>query len=64
MERLNKKGYDVLFMLDPVDPFIVNALGTYKDKKFECITSSDLDIDTEEEKKENETKIKEKTENS
>ena len=63
MERLNKKGYDVLFMLDPVDPFIVNALGTYKDKKFECITSSDLDIDTEEEKKENETKIKEKTEN-
>ncbi len=51
MEKLQQKGYDVLFMTDEVDGFVPQTLGKYQEKELKSITTDDLDLDTEEEKK-------------
>jgi molecular chaperone HtpG len=51
LEAFRSKGYEVVFMLDPIDEWIVNDIGTYKDKKLTCISKGDVDLDSEEEKK-------------
>ncbi len=43
LERLKDKGYEVLLMTDPVDDFVVEALGEYKGKKFKSAEKGDLD---------------------
>ncbi|KAK3243645.1 hypothetical protein CYMTET_46715 [Cymbomonas tetramitiformis] len=51
IEKLNKKGFEVLYFTDPLDEYLTQHLSTYKDKKLMCITRSDLDLgDTEDEK--------------
>ena len=51
VERLQDKGYDVLFMTEDVDEFVPRTLQNYDGKAFCNITTDDLDLDTEEEKK-------------
>lgn len=51
LEKLQEKGYDVLFMIDPVDEWVTQELHEYKGKKLQSITKEGLDLDTEEEKK-------------
>lgn len=67
MELLREKNIEVLYLLDPVDEFTVDALGEYKDKKFQSVSREDLNLDdidseakknTEEILKENEELIK------
>ncbi|MCH9844252.1 MAG: molecular chaperone HtpG [Alphaproteobacteria bacterium] len=48
LENAKTKGYDVLLLNDPVDEFWPNLIGTYRDKNFLSVQSSD-DSDTEEE---------------
>ena len=50
-QRLQEKGYDVLFMTDEVDGFLPQTLQTYQEKDFCNLTTDDLDLATEEEKK-------------
>lgn len=58
LERLKKKDYEVLFLTDPVDEWVMQHITTYADKPVENITKAELDIDTEEEKKEREESLK------
>lgn len=52
LERLKKKGYEVLYMIDPIDEYCMQQLKEFDGKKMACITKEGLHLDeTEEEKK-------------
>ncbi len=59
MEKLQGKGYEVLYFTDDVDEFAANIMMEYKEKKFKSINQGDLDLDDEEEKKAKEEKTQE-----
>ncbi len=50
VHKLKEKDYEVLFMTDDVDEFVVNILMNHREKQFKNITSGDLDLSTEKEK--------------
>lgn len=60
MERLKKKGYEVLFLTDAIDEWVTQHLTEFDGKKLVNIMSSDLDIETEEEKKKSEKDLEAK----
>ena len=45
MELLREKNIEVLYLLDAVDEFAVEALREYKEKKFHSVSRGDLDLD-------------------
>jgi molecular chaperone HtpG len=52
LEKLRKKGYEVLYMVDPIDEYAMQQLKEFDGKKMICITKEGLKLDeTEEEKK-------------
>merc|ERR1712127_362423 len=55
IEKLKKRGFEVLYMVDPIDEYAVQQLKEYDGKKLVCCTKEGLKIDeTEEEKKKRE----------
>ena len=44
METVREKGFEVLFLLDPVDEFCLEALQQYAGKKFQSLSRGDLDF--------------------
>ncbi|KAI3858828.1 hypothetical protein MKX03_015765 [Papaver bracteatum] len=60
LERLKKRGYEVLFMVDAIDEYAVGQLKEYDGKKLVSATKEGLKLDdeTEEEKKLREEKKK------
>merc|ERR1712164_179510 len=42
LERLKKKGYEVLYMVDPIDEYCVQQLKEYDGKKLICATKEGL----------------------
>jgi molecular chaperone HtpG len=54
LEGLKKKGYEVLFMTDPIDEYAVQQLKEYDEKKLVSATKEGLDLADEEEKKKQE----------
>jgi molecular chaperone HtpG len=52
VEKFKDKGYEVLYLVDYVDEFTIQALMEYEGKKFINVSSEDVSLDTEEEKKE------------
>lgn len=59
LEAFRTKGYEVLFMADPVDEWVVQALTEYDGKPLKAVDRGDISIDTDEEKKEKEQKREE-----
>ena len=59
VEKLTKKGWEVLYLVEPIDEYMLQNLKDYDDKPLLCVTKSDIDFgDTDEEK----TKTSELTE--
>eukprot|EP00193_Tetraselmis_chui_P009400 CAMPEP_0177767392 /NCGR_PEP_ID=MMETSP0491_2-20121128/9083_1 /TAXON_ID=63592 /ORGANISM="Tetraselmis chuii, Strain PLY429" /LENGTH=702 /DNA_ID=CAMNT_0019283969 /DNA_START=240 /DNA_END=2348 /DNA_ORIENTATION=+ len=55
LEKLKKKGLEVLFMVDPIDEYAVQQLKEYDGKKLVSCTKEGLDLEeTEDEKKKKE----------
>ncbi|MDF3065952.1 MAG: Chaperone protein HtpG [Polyangiaceae bacterium] len=61
LEKVRQKGYDVLLMTDPVDPFAVSGLTEYGGKKVVSVASPDLKLEGDAEKKPEEEQTKEQT---
>ena len=51
MEKLKAKGYEVLFMVDPIDEYAVQQLKEYDGKKLISVTKEGLALDDDEESK-------------
>merc|ERR1711964_957875 len=54
IETLRKKGFEVIYMVDPIDEYAVQQLKEYDGKKLKSVAKEGLDLDTEEEKKKTE----------
>merc|ERR1711964_391020 len=46
IETLRKKGYEVVYMVDPIDEYAVQQLKEYDGKKLKSVTKEGLDLDT------------------
>merc|ERR1719262_654335 len=51
IEQLRKKGFEVIYMVDPVDEYSVQQLKEYDGKKLKSVTKEGLELEDEEEKK-------------
>ncbi|MDR0426332.1 MAG: molecular chaperone HtpG [Clostridiales bacterium] len=49
-ELLKEKGFEILYLTDNVDEFVLKVLDSYQDKKFKSADAKDLGLETEEEK--------------
>jgi molecular chaperone HtpG len=59
LEGLKKKGYEVLYMTDPIDEYAIQQLKEYDDKKLVCASKEGMEMDkSDEEKKKEEEEIK------
>lgn len=45
LEALTARGYEVLFMTEPVDPFVVESLAEYRNKPLVSASNADLKLD-------------------
>jgi len=63
VEGLKKKGYEVLFMVDPIDEYMVQQLKEYDSKKLVNITKEGLKLEETEEEKKKAEDIKKANEN-
>jgi molecular chaperone HtpG len=52
VEQVKEKGYDILYLTDYIDEFVLKTLDSYDDKKFINIASYNLDLEDENTKKE------------
>lgn len=50
LEIFRSKGFEVLFMIDPIDEWIVNDISSFEEKKLTSISKGDVDLDSEDEK--------------
>ena len=50
VDTVKAKGYEVLYLTDNVDEFVMKTMRTYNDKPFVNVCAGDLDLDTDEEK--------------
>ena len=50
VEKVKEKGYEILYLTENIDEFVVKSLMNYDEKKFTNICTNELDLDSEEEK--------------
>ncbi|XP_068643054.1 heat shock cognate protein 80-like isoform X2 [Aristolochia californica] len=62
LERLKKKGYEVLYMVDAIDEYAVGQLKEFEGKKLVSATKEGLKIDESEDEKKKKEVLKEKFE--
>jgi|DEB0MinimDraft_12_1074336.scaffolds.fasta_scaffold17313_1 molecular chaperone HtpG len=51
IETLKKKGYEVLYLVDPIDEYMVQQMKDYDDHKLKSVTKEGLDLDDNEDEK-------------
>lgn len=56
LEAFRAKNFEVLFLTDPVDEWVVQSLTEYQEKKLKAVDRGDVNLDSEDEKKEKEKK--------
>ncbi|XP_057532154.1 endoplasmin homolog [Amaranthus tricolor] len=61
LERLTKKGYEVIFFTDPVDEYLMQYLMDYEDKKFQNVSKEGLKLGKDSKDKELKESFKELT---
>lgn len=61
VERILKKGYEILYLTDPVDQYCMQSLPEYEGKKFQNVAKDGLELDKSDVKKEEQKKELEKT---
>jgi molecular chaperone HtpG len=62
LEKLKKKGYEVLYMVDAIDEYAVGQLKEFEGKKLVSATKEGLKLDESEEEKKRKEELKEKFE--
>merc|ERR1711865_649845 len=62
LERLRKRGYEVVYMIDPIDEYCVQQLKEYEGKKLLCATKEGLDLQDDDDQKKKFEEDKAKTE--
>jgi molecular chaperone HtpG len=62
MEKLKKKGFEVLYLTDPIDEYMVQQLKEYDGKKLVCVTKEGLVLEESEDEKKNSEELKAATE--
>lgn len=60
VERVKKRGFEVIYMTTPIDEYVVQQLKKYNDKQLVSVTKEGLELpeDEEEKKKREEDKVK------
>lgn len=58
IESLDKKGYEVLFMTDPIDEYVIQQLKEYDGKKLRNCSKEGLNFDDSEEEKKRQEELK------
>ena len=51
-ERIREKGYEILYLTDEVDEFVVRTLMKFDEKEFRSVNDGDLELESDEDKKE------------
>ncbi len=51
LELLRSKGYDVLFLVDPIDEWVMQSMTEFEGKKFAAVGKGDIELDDETRKK-------------
>jgi len=62
LEAFKSKGYDVLFMIDPIDEWVMQNLTKFEDKDIKAVHRGEVDLHSDEEKEEKEEARKEASE--
>jgi molecular chaperone HtpG len=60
LEAYQEKGYEVLFMVDPVDELLMQSLSEYDGKRFKSVGKGGADLGSKEERDKAEEELKEK----
>ena len=47
LEAFKKRGYDVLFLVDPIDEWVVKSLDQYEKRQLRSVTHGELDLGSE-----------------
>lgn len=50
-ENVREKGYEILYLTEDVDEFVIRALIRFEEKEFRSVNDEDLGLETEDEKK-------------
>jgi len=59
-EQVRDKGYEIFYLTDEIDEFVIRILGKFEEKEFRSVIDGDLELESDEDKKEIE---KQETEN-
>lgn len=58
LERVIKKGFEVLYLVDPIDEYAVQQLKEYDGKKLVCVTKEGLELPEDDDNKKKQEELK------
>jgi len=58
VEKVKKKGFEVLYLVDPIDEYAVQQLKEYDGKKLVCVTKEGLELPEDDEEKKHQEELK------